>query len=97
MSEHRHSYSPRFDKSTTTCTVKLFECPCGYWRLRHYGCHGNWDSAALERELRTALEVVDIAAEGIVRLERESDEAQAQLRESEAAHEGCGRLYCGHN
>jgi hypothetical protein len=96
MAEHRHSYHQHFESKGRTCTVKLFECPCGTWRLRHYGCHGNWGSDGLQTALEESekdvafLEglfearcklVVDIKRWGLrVCTKRDGYKAQSRLR-----------------
>ena len=62
MSEqHSHHFEQRFERSVPSCTVKVWECPCGAWNIRHFGCHNQGHDqdtlatiAALERELGEA-------------------------------------------
>ncbi len=65
---HRHSFDQKYERSIPSCTVKVWECPCGVWLIRHFGCFNpNHDqnslatSNALLAELRDSEEKLDTA------------------------------------
>lgn len=38
MKKHSHRFEQRLESNRPGCTVKVFECPCGAWNIRHFGC-----------------------------------------------------------
>lgn len=45
---HRHRFEQKYERSIPSCTVKVWECPCGVWQIRHFGCfNANHDPDSL--------------------------------------------------
>ena len=45
---HRHRFEQKYERSIPSCTVKVWECPCGVWSIRHFGCfNANHDQDSL--------------------------------------------------
>ena len=58
MSEHRHSFEQRFERSIPSCTVKVWECRCGAWNIRHFGCFNQRHDQDTLATLAAALEAL---------------------------------------
>lgn len=58
---HSHSFEQRFERSIPSCTVKVWECPCGAWNIRHFGCFNPGHDQNTLATLAAALEALEEA------------------------------------
>ena len=57
--KHLHRFEQQYERSVPSCTVKVWECPCGVWSIQHFGCfnanHLDQDSLATSKALLAEL------------------------------------------